>query len=85
MTSIVILKKCPDGCSHFVAELLWCQLHFCFAVIALRTRRLSQEVGNVTNGLVATVASYYSTTLEFTELFRMTHSFTNMCKVKLCG
>ena len=31
-------------------------------------------------GLVAQVASYHSTTLEFTELLRATHSFTNVCR-----
>lgn len=34
-------------------------------------------------GLVAQVTFYYSSTLEFTELPRATHSFTNVCKNSL--
>uniref|UniRef100_A0A3P8T6V7 mRNA m(6)A methyltransferase n=1 Tax=Amphiprion percula TaxID=161767 RepID=A0A3P8T6V7_AMPPE len=32
------------------------------------------------SGFAAQVASYHSSTLEFTELLRATHSFTNVCK-----
>lgn len=31
------------------------------------------------------VASYHSPNLKFSELFRMTHSFTNACKGRLHG
>jgi len=34
-------------------------------------------------GLVALVASYHSTMLEFTEILRATHSFTNVCRSNL--
>lgn len=32
-----------------------------------------------------TAASYYSTTLKFSELFKATHSFINVCKSTLHG
>ncbi|CAI9572042.1 unnamed protein product, partial [Staurois parvus] len=35
------------------------------------------------DGLIAQVATYHSTTLEFTELLRVTHSFTNVCRNSL--
>uniref|UniRef100_A0A8C5R0U7 Uncharacterized protein n=1 Tax=Leptobrachium leishanense TaxID=445787 RepID=A0A8C5R0U7_9ANUR len=38
---------------------------------------------NFTTGFVAQVASYHSSTLEFTELLRATHFFTNVCKNSL--
>ena len=34
-------------------------------------------------GLVAQLASYHSTMLEFTELLRATHSFKNVCRNSL--
>jgi len=36
------------------------------------------------NGLLAQVATYHGTTLEFTELLRVTHSFTNVCRSDVC-
>ncbi|CAI9544220.1 unnamed protein product [Staurois parvus] len=32
------------------------------------------------HGFIAQVATYHSTTLEFTELLRATHSFTDVCR-----
>ncbi|CAI9616025.1 unnamed protein product [Staurois parvus] len=34
-------------------------------------------------GLIAQVATFHCTTLEFTELLRATHSFTNVCRSSL--
>lgn len=41
--------------------------------------------GNVTNWLITSVASYYSPTLKFSELFRTTHSLTNAREGRLHG
>ncbi|CAI9604570.1 unnamed protein product [Staurois parvus] len=36
-----------------------------------------------TDGLIAQVEPYHSITLEFTELLRATHSFSNVCRSSL--
>ncbi|CAI9616399.1 unnamed protein product [Staurois parvus] len=35
------------------------------------------------DGLIAQVTTYHGTTLEFTELLRASHSFTNVCRSSL--
>lgn len=55
--------------------------HLRFAVIPLTVDR----GGKKATDLFVRVASPYRTTLKFSELFRTTHSFTNVCKGRLHG
>ncbi|CAI9559776.1 unnamed protein product [Staurois parvus] len=66
---------------HFVAELLLFPSCFHFVIIPLivdRGKFSSKEISWM--DLFAQGATYHGTTLEFTELLRETHSFTNVCR-----
>ena len=65
---------------HFVEELLWFLNGSTYAIIPLTVDRGIYIEGKKCHKLtgLAMVTSYYSTTLEFRELFRTTHSFTNV-------
>ncbi|CAI9604568.1 unnamed protein product [Staurois parvus] len=39
--------------------------------------------GNFKDGLIAQMATYHGTRFESTELLRVTHSFTNVCRSSL--
>lgn len=48
-----------------------------------RLNSSGKERRNFTNSLVVTVASYYSTTLKFSDLFTTTRSSANVCEGRL--
>ena len=82
------LQKVGDPCTlctSAFADLAPSFYIFHFVIIPLTVDYgiLYVERGNFTTGFVAQVASYHSTMLEFTELLRVTHSFTNVCRNSL--
>ncbi|CAI9567970.1 unnamed protein product, partial [Staurois parvus] len=48
-----------------------------------RDSSLFSSKENFMDGLIAQVATYHGTRLEFTELLRAIHSFTNVCRSSL--
>lgn len=62
---------------HFMVR-CWSFFHFRSAVMPLTVDRAISERRNCTNWLDATVGRYYNTTLNFTELFRKRHIFSQM-------
>ncbi|CAI9543672.1 unnamed protein product [Staurois parvus] len=65
---------------HFMTELLFITgcLHFVIIPLTVDSGIFSSK--EISWMLIAKVAIYHGTTLEFTELLRVTHSFTNVCR-----